>query len=249
MLAAAWATGRAPQSRWVKVSSAVAMVLPEGVFITTTPRSVAASTSMLSTPTPARPTTLSRGAAASISRVILVSERTAMACTSPTKASNLLGGGAVSLDHFKAGLLAQVGHAFGRDLIGNKDFHRRQGAAERTRGGASSARKSWGGLRTVQFKVRSGRAGRFAVRDEPPIRSIVVRAKTRRAEVYHHRWTRINTNQSGAGDLFISLSKCGLKDFMIGYSWLRESFRCDRPGVSHMASLSSVCITPRRTWF
>ncbi|OQB80814.1 MAG: hypothetical protein BWX86_02954 [Verrucomicrobia bacterium ADurb.Bin122] len=84
MEAAAWGTGRAPQSMCVKVSSAVAMVLPEGVFITTTPRSVAASTSTLSTPTPARPTTLSKGAAAMTSRVILVSERTAMACTSFT---------------------------------------------------------------------------------------------------------------------------------------------------------------------
>ncbi len=89
--AAACGTGRAPQRMWVKVSSAVAMVLPEGVFITTTPRSVAASTSMLSTPTPARPTTWSLGAAAMTSRVILVSERTAMACTSLTSSSSLAG--------------------------------------------------------------------------------------------------------------------------------------------------------------
>ena len=40
-----------------KVNSAVVMVLPPGVFITTTPCCVAASTSTLSTPTPARPTT------------------------------------------------------------------------------------------------------------------------------------------------------------------------------------------------
>ena len=40
-----------------KDSSAVETVLPPGVFITTTPRCVAASTSTLSTPTPARPTT------------------------------------------------------------------------------------------------------------------------------------------------------------------------------------------------
>ncbi len=53
--AAAWGTGRAPQRMWVKVSSAVAIVLPDGVFMTMTPRSVAASTSTLSTPTPARP--------------------------------------------------------------------------------------------------------------------------------------------------------------------------------------------------
>ena len=57
--------------------SAVVTELPNGVFITTTPRWVAASTSILSTPMPARPTTLSRGAAASSSAVTLVAERTA----------------------------------------------------------------------------------------------------------------------------------------------------------------------------
>jgi hypothetical protein len=75
----------------VKVNSAVAMVLPEGVFITITPRSVAASTSTLSTPTPARPTTLSKGAAANTSAVIFVSERTAIACTSFTSSNTLAG--------------------------------------------------------------------------------------------------------------------------------------------------------------
>ena len=39
--------------------SAVVMELPNGVFITTMPRCVAAGTSMLSTPMPARPMTLS----------------------------------------------------------------------------------------------------------------------------------------------------------------------------------------------
>ena len=73
------------------MSSAVATVLPDGVFMTMTPRSVAASTSTLSTPTPARPTTLSNGAAAITSAVIFVSERTAIACTSRTSSSNLAG--------------------------------------------------------------------------------------------------------------------------------------------------------------
>ena len=41
-----------------KACSAVEIVLPPGVFITMTPRLVAASMSMLSTPTPARPMTL-----------------------------------------------------------------------------------------------------------------------------------------------------------------------------------------------
>ena len=49
---------RVPHNMWVKVSSAVAMVFPPGVFITMIPFSVAASILILSTPTPARPITL-----------------------------------------------------------------------------------------------------------------------------------------------------------------------------------------------
>jgi hypothetical protein len=51
--------------------------LPNGVFITNTPRAVAASTSTLSTPMPARPTTLSFLAAPRMSAVTLVAERIA----------------------------------------------------------------------------------------------------------------------------------------------------------------------------
>jgi len=47
--------------------------LPPGVFMTTTPRSVAASTSTLSMPTPARPTTRNLGAASMTLRVTFVS--------------------------------------------------------------------------------------------------------------------------------------------------------------------------------
>ena len=57
--------------------SAVVMELPNGVFITTMPRWVAAGTSMLSTPMPARPITLSRAASARSAFVTLVAERTA----------------------------------------------------------------------------------------------------------------------------------------------------------------------------
>ena len=71
-----------------KVNSAVEMVLPLGVFITTIPRWVAASTSTLSTPTPARPTTVNLGAASMTLRVTLVSERTTMATVSGMKGSN-----------------------------------------------------------------------------------------------------------------------------------------------------------------
>ena len=65
-----------------KACSAVEIVLPSGVFITMTPRAVAASTSTLSTPTPARPTTLSALAASRTRALTLVSERTTSAAQS-----------------------------------------------------------------------------------------------------------------------------------------------------------------------
>ena len=55
--------------------SAVVTTLPVGVFITTTPRRVAAGISTLSSPMPARPTTLSRVAACKRSSVTLVALR------------------------------------------------------------------------------------------------------------------------------------------------------------------------------
>src|SRR5260370_14813488 len=71
----AWGTFRARLRIIAKESSAVETVFPPGVFITTTPCSVAAGTSTLSVPTPARPTTRSLGAASITGRVTFVSER------------------------------------------------------------------------------------------------------------------------------------------------------------------------------
>jgi hypothetical protein len=68
---------RATASSSAMACSAVVMALPNGVFMTTTPRAVAAAKSMLSTPMPARPMTLRRSAAASTGWVTLVAERTA----------------------------------------------------------------------------------------------------------------------------------------------------------------------------
>src|SRR5207237_772007 len=65
---------------------ATAVVLPPGVFITTTPRSVAASTSIVSTPAPARPTTSSARPASSTARVTLVALRTIRPSYSPMRA-------------------------------------------------------------------------------------------------------------------------------------------------------------------
>ena len=58
------ATDGSADSIIAKACSAAAMVLPSGEFTTRTPRCVAAGTSTLSTPTPARPMILSRQAAA-----------------------------------------------------------------------------------------------------------------------------------------------------------------------------------------
>ena len=58
--------------------SAVEIVLPPGVFITTIPRRLAAATSMLSTPTPARTIALSRDCPSRTSAVSCVPERIAI---------------------------------------------------------------------------------------------------------------------------------------------------------------------------
>ena len=71
--------------------SAVVMVLPCGVFITTTPRAVAERMSTLSTPIPARPTTFRLVAASSSSFVTLVAERIASPSYSPMIARNSAG--------------------------------------------------------------------------------------------------------------------------------------------------------------
>ena len=74
----AWACGsfRATARRSAIVCSAAAIVLPPGVFMQTMPRRVAASTSTLSRPTPARPITSRAGAAPITSAVTRVALRT-----------------------------------------------------------------------------------------------------------------------------------------------------------------------------
>ena len=67
---------RAADNRSANASSAVETVFPAGAFITATPRRVAASRSMLSSPTPARPTTLRLSAASSSSASACVPLRT-----------------------------------------------------------------------------------------------------------------------------------------------------------------------------
>src|SRR5712692_9662921 len=75
-------TWRASDSKSAKVCSATLTAFPPGVLMTRTPRRVASSRSMLSTPTPARPTTRSRGAFSRSSGVTLVALRTIRASAS-----------------------------------------------------------------------------------------------------------------------------------------------------------------------
>ena len=73
------------------VCSAVVIVLPSGAFMTTMPRVVAAGTSMLSTPTPARPITRSLSAASIKFAVTFVSLRTIRPSTSTNALPNSSG--------------------------------------------------------------------------------------------------------------------------------------------------------------
>ena len=82
---------RASANIMAMACSAVVMVLPCGVFITTTPRAVAERISTLSTPMPARPTTFSRVAASNSSFVTLVAERIARPSYSPMMARRSAG--------------------------------------------------------------------------------------------------------------------------------------------------------------
>ena len=72
--ACAWGTLRASASSSASVCSAAVTTLDSGALATTMPAFVAAGTSTLSTPTPARPITLSRVAPANRSAVSFVAD-------------------------------------------------------------------------------------------------------------------------------------------------------------------------------
>ena len=73
------------------VNSATATAFAPGVFMTTMPRRVAASASMLSTPTPARPMTRSLGACSIRASSACTAERTTSASASANAAGRPLG--------------------------------------------------------------------------------------------------------------------------------------------------------------
>ena len=81
-------TLRASASRSASVCSAAVITFDCGALATTTPRFVAASTSTLSTPTPARPTAFSRSALASSAASSFVAERIRMPSNSPIRRSS-----------------------------------------------------------------------------------------------------------------------------------------------------------------
>ena len=87
-LASAAGTWRSADSSSATACSAAETMFEVGAFTTMTPRAVAGGTSTLSSPTPARATTLSWCAAASTSASTLVAERTSSASTSATAASS-----------------------------------------------------------------------------------------------------------------------------------------------------------------
>src|SRR5438552_10206966 len=86
--ASAWGMLRAKANRSPIVCSAAAMMLPRGALTPRMPLAVAAGTSMLSTPTPARPTTLRLRPASSTRAVTLVSLRTTSASKPGTSATS-----------------------------------------------------------------------------------------------------------------------------------------------------------------
>ncbi|CAB4588257.1 unannotated protein [freshwater metagenome] len=73
--ACAWGTLRADDINSAMVCSAADTMLLWGAFTTITPRRVAASTSTLSKPIPARPTTINSSACSNTSAVTCVAER------------------------------------------------------------------------------------------------------------------------------------------------------------------------------
>ncbi len=87
-VASAAATWRDAANSSAIACSAALWMFDVGALTTSTPRSVAASTSTLSRPTPARATILSLGAAASTSASTVVAERTSSASASGTAASS-----------------------------------------------------------------------------------------------------------------------------------------------------------------
>ena len=101
------------------VCSAVERMFDCGAFTTITPRRVAASTSTLSRPMPARPTTTRSVPASSTSAVTVVAERMMRACAPFTAVSSSSGDSPVLHVDLVAGLAQALQAALG-DLLGHE---------------------------------------------------------------------------------------------------------------------------------
>ena len=118
--AAASGTRRRSARSTANVCSTAETTLPVGEFRTRTPRAEAAGTSTLSTPTPARPTTVSFGAAAKRAASTFVALRTSSASASFEGREQLLARGAREVHDLVPGLAQQL-EPGGRDLLGDDD--------------------------------------------------------------------------------------------------------------------------------
>ena len=118
--AAASGIRRSSASSTANVCSTAETTLPVGEFRTRTPRAEAAGTSTLSTPTPARPTTVSFGAAAKSAASTFVALRTSSASASSSAARSSSRETPGEVDDLVAGLAQQV-EAGRRDLLGDDD--------------------------------------------------------------------------------------------------------------------------------
>ena len=112
-------TWRTKASNSANVCSATLTELPPGVLMTRTPRLVASSRSMLSTPTPARPTTRKCGALSISSGVTFVALRTINASASANSPDQRFLRG---LDNLPTRRFQQL-HATLAYLVGYDDFH------------------------------------------------------------------------------------------------------------------------------
>ena len=126
--ACAWGTLRASAVSSAIVCSAAVITFDCGALATTIPRRVAASTSTLSTPTPARPTARSRSARAIRSVVSLVAERIRMPSNSPMRRSSSPSSQSVAELDVEAGV-AQQRDARVADLLLDQNRGRRHAHA------------------------------------------------------------------------------------------------------------------------
>ena len=133
---------------------------PPGVFITTTPRRVAASRSTLSTPTPARPIDLEAGRRASRSfAVTFVALRTASAVVLADDRLAAPRAGARPSRRPRARRARRISHAFGGEVVRHEDARRHECLLVRSSGARRGRRAARGGAKPG-YQCRAARRQR-----------------------------------------------------------------------------------------